>query len=750
MQTFNHLNLCDLCFNRIEKNAKVCPYCDGAKNLDRFAISLPEGTVLAGRYRVGKVLGKGGFGITYLCYDLKANRKVAVKEYLPDSLAFRTSGTRTVNPHGGEKQQKFHEGAQRFYEEAAMVSAFKGNPNIIGVYELFRENNTIYFVMEYLSGMDLKTYLSIHGKRSEGEILYIANQVSEALMTVHDGNTLHRDIAPDNIFLCEDGTLKVIDFGAARHVIANESNSLSVIIKNGFAPMEQYQRRGHQGPWTDIYALGATLYFGLMGEMPDDAPSRLDAAALDFSGVSSDFARIIEKMMAVHVQDRYQSVRELRADLAMLPVVPIPLMIWAEDNGAVDPSDRMKGMQYAVSTPDPSRKKSNKWLAPVLGGGVGLAALAAAVCIVALLVGIPFVRDLFNLDDNNIGVLPSGGDGGGTSQGEFIPPSLNQPENDSSDSGGNSTVGGNTEQDQTAPENQKPSETPSAGSSDPSHTHSYGYPRVTKPASCSATGIQTYYCDCGATKTETIPVTDHFYNRAEVTLEPTLTAPGTRTYYCACGASKNESIDQLTGVDWRFSNGTLTIFGNGPMDDYQSASSTPWYPHINDIRVVNIEYGVTAVGESSFFLCENLCSVAIPSSVTEIHPQAFAGCKRLADIYIPENVTKIGARAFYACSALTGIAVPHSVNAMGESVFENCSNLESVTLSQELSSIEAGTFAYCTSLRSIVIPSNVTSIGSMAFGRCRNLRTVTVQNSRWNVSVHSDAFLECSATILYK
>ncbi|MBQ2827619.1 MAG: protein kinase, partial [Clostridia bacterium] len=188
-----------------------------------------------------------------------------------------------------------------------------GNPNIISVYEFFYENNTTYFVMEYLDGVDLKTYIKQKGgKIPEGEALYIADKVIQALMIVHSTNILHRDISPDNIFICSDGKIKLIDFGAARQVMGEVSKSLSVVLKEGFAPYEQYSTKGKQGPWTDIYALGATLYYALTGEKLDNAMDRLtENSQLSLENISPGFAEIITKMVEVKKEDRYQDTFEL-------------------------------------------------------------------------------------------------------------------------------------------------------------------------------------------------------------------------------------------------------------------------------------------------------------------------------------------------------------------------------------------------------------------------------------------------------
>ena len=313
MLEINGKNLCEYCFSEIEENRDKCTHCSSEKNNSKYPTALPEGTILAGRYVVGRVLGKGGFGITYLCYDTRENKTVAVKEYLPDHLTHRNTGETQVSTYSGETEEYFRTGAQKFFEEAKLVSNFNGNPNIISVYEFFYENNTTYFVMEYLDGVDLKTYIKQKGgKIPEGEALYIADKVIQALMIVHSTNILHRDISPDNIFICSDGKIKLIDFGAARQVMGEVSKSLSVVLKEGFAPIEQYQTRGKQGPWTDIYALGATLYYSLTGEVLDNAMTRMtDDSQMHLESVSPKLADIITKMLEIKKEDRYQNAFEL-------------------------------------------------------------------------------------------------------------------------------------------------------------------------------------------------------------------------------------------------------------------------------------------------------------------------------------------------------------------------------------------------------------------------------------------------------
>lgn len=316
----NGKKMCSLCFSQLDLN-NHCNNCDGHSNKTKYPMVLKENTILLGKYSVGKVLGKGGFGITYLCYDLSAGKKVAIKEFFPNSIVCRTDNKNTVYSIDSGNTGIFSSYSQKFYEEASLVSTFSGHPNVVSVYEFFYENSTAYFVMEALEGMDLKNYIkSKGGKISENEAVYIIDTVLNALSVIHASNVLHRDISPDNIYMCNDGNIKLIDFGAARQVIGEESKSLSIILKQGFAPLEQYQKNGVQGPWTDIYALGATLYHAITGKLIDDAMSRLDNDSLDLTGISDGLGQVITKMLNVRHVDRFQNVQDVRDAIKALNI----------------------------------------------------------------------------------------------------------------------------------------------------------------------------------------------------------------------------------------------------------------------------------------------------------------------------------------------------------------------------------------------------------------------------------------------
>ncbi len=320
-------SFCESCFEKTD--SYPCPRCGFAGNDEkRNAVALAKGTILQGRYIIGKMLGKGGFGITYLAYDYKNKCRVAIKEYFPNGIIYRQPGQTRAEAYD-DKTEILEDGAEKFYQEAKTVSKFHKNENIITVYEFFKENNTSYFVMEYLDGVDLKTYVEKRGVLSEGEMKAVLYAAVNVLGEIHDEGILHRDLSPDNIFVCNDGRIMFLDFGAARQLIAEKSQSMSIILKQGFAPFEQYQRKSNQGPWSDIYAMGATAYFAMFGAVPDDAISRVSSPELqipDKYSVSIPMRAILNKMLAVFPESRYQSAAELKADLDGNNIVPIPLI----------------------------------------------------------------------------------------------------------------------------------------------------------------------------------------------------------------------------------------------------------------------------------------------------------------------------------------------------------------------------------------------------------------------------------------
>lgn len=328
MIEINGKQLCEKCFEEITGDkCDKCGYSQSVGVLDQSL--LVAGSILSNRYVIGQVIGKGGFGTTYLAYDALVCKKIAIKEYFPYGIAQRTSESSDVSVLSEDNAQAFQLGAEKFYNEAKLVSRFNGNPNIVGVYDCFYENNTVYMAMEYLDGCTLKEYIRENGVLSVPKALYVARSVVGALVVAHSTSILHRDISPDNIIVGNDGNIKLIDFGAARQVVAEHSQSFSVILKPGFAPPEQYSKKGNQGAWTDVYSVGTTLYFMITGDIPEDPSARFDnddTFKENKFGVDPALWEIITKATKLKVEERYQDAYELKKALDLIPAVAEPLV----------------------------------------------------------------------------------------------------------------------------------------------------------------------------------------------------------------------------------------------------------------------------------------------------------------------------------------------------------------------------------------------------------------------------------------
>ena len=242
----------------------------------RVAHHLPAGTVLSnGRYLVGWALGQGGFGITYIGRDLTLNMRIAIKEYYPSAYVSRNCDvSNIVIPLNADAQKRLEAGRRRFLEEARALAKFHNNPGIVDVRDFFEQNGTAYIVMDYLEGETLRDHLqreTIDADRT----FALMRPIMDALKLIHADHVVHRDISPDNIMLCSDGKLCLMDFGAAHEVDFNDQRTVSMVLKSGYAPEEQYRAKGELGPWTDIYALCATMYRAITGTSPDESLQRL-------------------------------------------------------------------------------------------------------------------------------------------------------------------------------------------------------------------------------------------------------------------------------------------------------------------------------------------------------------------------------------------------------------------------------------------------------------------------------------------
>lgn len=285
---------------------------------------------LKGRYRVDTVLGRGGFSITYKGWDLQEGEPVVIKEYYPNGFAVRDAAV-SSEVSCPEDSRVFEENKKRFLREASVLAQFRGHEQIVKILDYFEENHTAYIVMEYVDGIPLKEYVCKKGgKISWEETREIAKTLIKAMMPLHKSGIIHRDLSPENIMILPDGGLKILDFGAVKQIAGamevgrRLTRPTEAIVKQGYAPIEQYQNHGNLGPWTDVYALCATVYYCLTGSVPLDAPARIvTPVSVELiargAAVSEKEEAVIVKGMEILIQDRIQSMEELYEELFVKP-----------------------------------------------------------------------------------------------------------------------------------------------------------------------------------------------------------------------------------------------------------------------------------------------------------------------------------------------------------------------------------------------------------------------------------------------
>ena len=358
--------------------------------------ALPPGHVLH-EYALEAVLGSGGFGITYLARDNNLQCQVAIKEYLPTELAVRSSG-QTVCARTDSDTHGFKTGLDSFLKETRVLAGFR-HPNIVRVTRFFEANNTAYMVMDFERGKPLRGWLKEKESVDEAQLLRMFLPLLDGLDVVHKAGVLHRDIKPANIFVREsDGSLVLLDFGAARQANTGVSRSLTSIVTPGYAPFEQYHTHGAQGPWSDLYALGGVLYWVVTGEKPLEAPSRVrhdrmaKAERVAAGRYSRSLLRAIDWALAPDERNRPKCVAEFKAVLVGQAEVPRPI----PEGAVVVPPHRSVGMFFAVGAVLAALVASaGYYLLTPRSGDTAVAPAPAALAVPAAPppVGVPAVAD---------------------------------------------------------------------------------------------------------------------------------------------------------------------------------------------------------------------------------------------------------------------------------------------------------------------------------------------------------------------
>lgn len=326
-------NNCPSCFAPV-KSGTFCTKCGYNFAVEKTTYgALPAFTVVGNRYLLGKVLGRGGFGITYVALDLQSNQKCAIKEYMPSEHSSRSNNSLNIIPNNDDRSIKtYKHGKEKFLLEVKTLQCLGKNPNVVDIWNYFPQNNTAYLVMEYLDGQNMRQMMK---SQNGGINVTLAKEVfvtvASALMPIHNRGILHRDLSPENIIITNSSQIKLIDFGAARSYVSAQNNGLSILLKPGYAPLEQYDKHGNQGPWTDVYALCATFYNVISGKRPVDAQfrkrgERLPTLAELGCAVTQTTSNVIERGMELDINKRYKSFGQLLNDIDIGPKVkPSPL-----------------------------------------------------------------------------------------------------------------------------------------------------------------------------------------------------------------------------------------------------------------------------------------------------------------------------------------------------------------------------------------------------------------------------------------
>ncbi len=321
--------LCFQCF-KIKGDYEVCPYCGySEKTTAKQAYQLAPGTVLHNRYIIGTCIGFGGFGITYKAFDSVLSVVVAIKEFYPAGLVNRAEGEIKVGVFSGEKEEEFKNQLKRFLEEARNMALFSKEKDIVNAIDYFEENNTAYIIMEYVDAPLLKAKLKEKGRFESAEAVKYILAILDALSKVHYQGIIHKDMSPDNIFLTGEDSVKLFDFGAAKLQGTESERTEVAVVKAGYTPPEQYRSKNEQGPFMDIYAVGAIFYEMVTGEKPMEAPDRSVCDELkkpgEFGiGIDERLERVILKALALQPELRFQTAEQFKNAIVSQKKVELP------------------------------------------------------------------------------------------------------------------------------------------------------------------------------------------------------------------------------------------------------------------------------------------------------------------------------------------------------------------------------------------------------------------------------------------
>lgn len=657
------MNRCKFCFKEISED--ICLFCGKKQSSHRKAeYKLSPGTLIGGRYLIGGDIGEGGFGITYLAYDNKLDARCAVKEYFPHAVAVRNTETSNdiVCPENGSE---YSDGLIRFRNEAEKLSQFYSLKSIVNVRDYVEENNTGYIIMNYVEGISLKNYLDAHkGKISADEVFAMMEPIIRDLSIIQKEGIIHRDISPENIMVTDENKLVLIDFGSAREY--EDNKSLSIILKHGYAPPEQYISTGNQGPWTDVYSICATIYRAITGKAPDDSidlmescsktkkPSKLGAK------LSAGCEEALMKGLELSYRERLQSCEELHSRL------------YTESRNVQ--SERLPKKAFAL----------------------GAASAAAVILILAVVFAAA----------------------GGNDKEEIAAVSGEGQQSDISSEAGSESVTEISEIESSAEvtseavtETETTAETTIDVNILASGNSQNGEWELTRDGVLTvdvsgvaglSSGGWTEYSDKITEVVLGDDVTElrkgafkDYTNIRSVNFNGKLEKIGEQ---CFMGCTALESADIPESV---------ALIGRSAFE-------------ASGISSLSIN-GAAQIEDKAFYKCEKLADASLGEAVWQDNSiYIFSNCSQLKSIVLPKNIKIISKFLFAGCSSLTSIVFPESVEEISESAFKDCTSLKEISLPESMNLISSNAFINCSSLRSVLLPKSIKQFDSFSFNGCDN------------------------------
>lgn len=710
--------VCSRCL-RVVTRGQICGNC-GFSEADYRPKphQLPPEALLKQRYLVASVLGEGGFGITYAGWDLTLDKPVAIKEYFPAGLAGRdASKTFSAQPQEGPGKSWFYAGRERFLREARMLAMLSGVRGIVPVRDFFEENDTAYIVMDFIHGESLRQRADRSGgKIAPTELLPLLRPVFDALILVHQSGILHRDISPENILVDRTGTAWLIDFGAAEELLPSDDlHSHAVILRKGYTPLEQYDSHGQQGPWSDLYALAATIYDLLCAQTPPEAILRVEKDLLlppRKRGVSVTRAqqRALLSALSPQVSDRQTSIDQFRSELYGLPL-------------PADLARRRRFLRRAVA--------------------VGIASIAfIALFTLNATTGLPSAYGCGISLANSSAVVQSYY---GRSEDAVLPARyLGLPVEAISQEAfhGKSSLA------------------------------NIAFPHYLKEIQdmaflgCSSlqnlvipqgvTHIGAYvFADCSALETITLPdsVTD-IADSAFAGCSPELVLlGGTQSYTQQYAERTGLLFCDPTNFEYAVSGDNAIIMRYTGSETRVVVPSTIYGIRVSAIgkhafassavETVVLASGIAQIEEGAFASCYALREVTLPQSLKTVGDLAFHDCGVLSTVNFGDGLESIGKQAFSYDRALTDVALPDSLRSIGDSAFEGCIGLTQINIPAHISHLPEGVFYYCDRLAEVAFAEGLASLGARVFEGCVSLANVKLPDSVTQIGFR--AFAGCAA-----